>query len=320
MWEVIGSTIAHEFSDIPDMAELTRLSLRLLLAVLLGGLLGYERETKGKAAGIKTHMLVALGSAIFMVIPLQIGVEVGDLTRVMQGMVTGIGFLGAGTILKGRDEESVKGLTTAAGLWMTSAIGMTVGLGQAGSAVLCTGFALLVFAVWYPYPYREISGGRELFTLVVAVDVVLGPLITFVVRKRERKKSAGMRMDKDHGTATRLRHVDRPLQVFPGPLDSVTLSALAGCMRHKDGLTDQQAESRARGACTDQDGGRFQSVRGKEMFLHLGMQDTAEGQSCLGHHSPISLPSAASMRASWVTTLSVAEFQGAAGPRFRDQP
>lgn len=129
MWEEIGSTIAHEFSDIPDMAELTRLSLRLLLAALLGGLLGYERETKGKAAGIKTHMLVALGSAIFMVIPLQIGVEVGDLTRVMQGMVTGIGFLGAGTILKGRDEESVKGLTTAAGLWMTSAIGMTVGLG-----------------------------------------------------------------------------------------------------------------------------------------------------------------------------------------------
>ena len=147
MWEEIGSTIAHEFSDIPDMAELTRLSLRLLLAALLGGLLGYERETKGKAAGIKTHMLVALGSAIFMVIPLQIGVEVGDLTRVMQGMVTGIGFLGAGTILKGRDEESVKGLTTAAGLWMTSAIGMTVGLGQAGSAVLCTGFALLVFSV-----------------------------------------------------------------------------------------------------------------------------------------------------------------------------
>src|SRR5690606_34672524 len=56
MWEVIGSTIAHEFSDIPDLADLTRLSLRLLLAALLGGLLGYERETKGKAAGIKTHM------------------------------------------------------------------------------------------------------------------------------------------------------------------------------------------------------------------------------------------------------------------------
>ena len=161
MWEVIGSTIAHEFSDIPDMAELTRLSLRLLLAALLGGLLGYERETKGKAAGIKTHMLVALGSAIFMVIPLQIGVEVCDLTRVMQGMVTGIGFLGAGTILKGRDEESVKGLTTAAGLWMTSAIGMTVGLGQAGSALLCTGFALLVFALMPRFMRLAASTGQH---------------------------------------------------------------------------------------------------------------------------------------------------------------
>ena len=161
MWEVIGSTIAHEFSDIPDMAELTRLSLRLLLAALLGGLLGYEREAKGKAAGIKTHMLVALGSAIFMVIPLQIGVEVGDLTRVMQGMVTGIGFLGAGTILKGRDEESVKGLTTAAGLWMTSAIGMTVGLGQAGSALLCTSFALLVFALMPRFMRLAASTGQH---------------------------------------------------------------------------------------------------------------------------------------------------------------
>ena len=147
MWELVGSTVAHEFSDITDIAELTRVSLRLLLAAILGGMLGFERETKGKAAGIKTHMFVALGSAIFMVIPLQIGVEVADLTRVMQGMVTGIGFLGAGTILKGHDEESVKGLTTAAGLWMTSAIGLTVGVGQAGSALLCTLFALIVFAV-----------------------------------------------------------------------------------------------------------------------------------------------------------------------------
>ncbi|HET9031521.1 MAG TPA: MgtC/SapB family protein [Dokdonella sp.] len=147
MWEEIGSTLVQEFSDIPDVAELTRLSIRLLLAAILGGLLGFERETKGKAAGIKTHMFVALGSAIFMIVPLQIGVEVGDLTRVIQGMVTGVGFLGAGTILKGRSEDSVKGLTTAAGLWMTSAIGMTVGLGQAGSAVLCTLFALIVFGV-----------------------------------------------------------------------------------------------------------------------------------------------------------------------------
>ena len=79
-------------------------------------------------------MLVALGSAIFMIIPLQIGVQPAELTRVIQGMVAGVGFLGAGTILKSSDESHVKGLTTAAGIWMTSAI-------------LCTVFALLVFAL-----------------------------------------------------------------------------------------------------------------------------------------------------------------------------
>lgn len=147
MWQQIGSTLAGEFSDIPDFAELTRLCIRLVLAAILGAMLGFERETKGKSAGIKTHMLVALGSAIFMIVPLQIGVGPDDLTRVIQGMVTGVGFLGAGTILKGRNEDNVKGLTTAAGIWMTSAIGMTAGLGRAGSAILCAMFALLVFAL-----------------------------------------------------------------------------------------------------------------------------------------------------------------------------
>ncbi|SFM95545.1 MgtC/SapB family protein [Dokdonella immobilis] len=147
MWQQIGSTLAAEFSDIPDIAELTRLCTRLVLAAILGAMLGFERETKGKAAGIKTHMLVALGSAIFMIVPLQIGVGADALTRVIQGMVTGVGFLGAGTILKGRNEDNVKGLTTAAGIWMTSAIGMTAGLGRAGSAILCAVFALLVLAL-----------------------------------------------------------------------------------------------------------------------------------------------------------------------------
>lgn len=143
----IGNTIAAEFADITDVAEMTRLSVRLLLAALLGAVLGFEREHQGKAAGVRTHMLVALGSAIFVAIPLQIGVQAAELTRIIQGMVTGVGFLGAGTILKGDDEGRVKGLTTAAGIWMTSAIGMTAGLGQEISAVLCTVFALVVFGV-----------------------------------------------------------------------------------------------------------------------------------------------------------------------------
>ena len=157
VWQQIGNTVAAEFSDIADVTELTRLSVRLFLAALLGGLLGFEREHQGKAAGVRTHMLVALGSAIFMIIPLQIGVQPAELTRIIQGMVTGVGFLGAGTILKSSDEAQVKGLTTAAGIWMTSAIGMTAGLGQETSAILCTVFALLVFALM-PRVLRAIEG------------------------------------------------------------------------------------------------------------------------------------------------------------------
>lgn len=143
----IGRTIASEFSDLSDVAEMTRLTVRMLLAAVLGAILGFEREQTGKAAGVRTHMLVALGSAIFVAVPLQIGVQPAELTRVIQGMVAGVGFLGAGTILKGHNEHHVKGLTTAAGIWMTSAIGMTAGLGQETSAVLCAVFALIVFAL-----------------------------------------------------------------------------------------------------------------------------------------------------------------------------
>ena len=141
--------------------------MRLFLATVLGGLLGFEREQQGKAAGVRTHMLVALGSAIFVIIPLQIGVQPAELTRVIQGMVTGVGFLGAGTILKSNDESHVKGLTTAAGIWMTSAIGMTAGLGQETSAILCTVFALIVFALM-PRVIRAIE--KDPSRVVQAVD------------------------------------------------------------------------------------------------------------------------------------------------------
>ncbi len=107
-----------------DVREVARVSTRLLVAAALGGLLGYERELKRKAAGLRTHMLVALGAALFVLVPLQAGVPKEDVSRVMQGIVTGIGFLGAGTILKGSSVEDVKGLTTAAGIWLTAALAL----------------------------------------------------------------------------------------------------------------------------------------------------------------------------------------------------
>ena len=121
-----------ELFDLPDLAHLVRVFVRLTAAVGLGGLLGYEREREGKAAGFRTHMLVALGAALFTVGPLEAGMGSGDLSRVFQGIVTGIGFIGAGTILKRTDEQQNQGLTTAANLWLTAAVGMAIGLDTCG--------------------------------------------------------------------------------------------------------------------------------------------------------------------------------------------
>ena len=146
-WQQVLNTIASEFSDLPDAAEVTRILLRLTLAALLGGMLGIEREQKGKAAGVRTHMLVAMGSALFVLLAQQAGMPSSDLSRVIQGIVAGIGFLGAGTIIKGDNEEKVKGLTTAAGIWLTAAIGVAAGMGRESTAVLSTLLAMVIFSL-----------------------------------------------------------------------------------------------------------------------------------------------------------------------------
>lgn len=103
-----------------------------------------ERKWAGKSAGLRTHMLVSLGSALFVLVPQQSGVSSADLSRVSQGVISGMGFIGAGAILKRSDDAEVKGLTTAAGLWLTCAIGIAVGLGRVASALLGTVLALII--------------------------------------------------------------------------------------------------------------------------------------------------------------------------------
>ena len=112
------------------------MTLRLLLAALLGGLLGLERELTAKPAGLRTHMLVALGSAMFVLAANGAGLDDDGMSRVIQGLLAGVGFLCAGAILKSDNQEHVFGLTTAAGLWMTAAIGLAAGLGRESLAVL----------------------------------------------------------------------------------------------------------------------------------------------------------------------------------------
>ena len=140
----IWFTIQEEFSDIPDVAEATRVMVRLLIAVMLGGLLGYERETRGASAGFRTHMLVALGSALFLVVPEMAGATIEDLSRVLQGVVAGIGFLGAGAIIKLSEDRKIRGLTTAASVWLTAAIGAAAGMGRITTAILCAVLALVI--------------------------------------------------------------------------------------------------------------------------------------------------------------------------------
>ena len=144
--EQVGHALAAEFA-VPDPATITVVVARLLTAIVLGGILGLEREVKGRAAGLRTHILVCVGSALFVMAPLLAGVSMADVTRVMQGIVSGIGFLGAGAILKLDREERVQGLTTAAGIWATAAIGMAAGMGMQLVALATTLAALGVVSL-----------------------------------------------------------------------------------------------------------------------------------------------------------------------------
>lgn len=145
--QIILTTLVNEFSDLTDVEQATRVSLRLILAALLGGLLGFERESHGKAAGIRTHMLVCTGAALFVLGSELVGGGDDAMSRVVQGIVAGIGFLGAGTIIKGDRMHDVKGLTTAAGVWMTAAVGVCVGLGLEATAVLATLIMLFILNI-----------------------------------------------------------------------------------------------------------------------------------------------------------------------------
>jgi putative Mg2+ transporter-C (MgtC) family protein len=117
--------------------------LRVLLAVALGAVIGYQRERAGKAAGLRTLVLVATGAALFTVVSVfGFGAEGVDISRVAAGVVVGVGFIGAGVILRGRSEEEVAGLTTAATIWVTAGVGLAAGAGMYLVAVIAAAIIL----------------------------------------------------------------------------------------------------------------------------------------------------------------------------------
>ena len=125
---------------------------RLTIAALAGGVIGFDRELAGHWAGLRTHMVVAIGAALFVML----GAFLADgdpnaSTRVVSGVATGVGFLGAGTILKLSDSERIKGLTTASSIWMAAALGAMAGLARYEMMVAGAIMAILVLVVLRPF-------------------------------------------------------------------------------------------------------------------------------------------------------------------------
>jgi putative Mg2+ transporter-C (MgtC) family protein len=120
--------------------------LRLGAAVISGAVIGFDREIRDKPAGLRTLSLVSLGSAVFVLTALD-GGTLDSTSRVIQGIVTGVGFLGAGTIIRGRDEHSVRGLTTAASVWLAAAIGIACAMANWALVLAGSVFGLLVLAL-----------------------------------------------------------------------------------------------------------------------------------------------------------------------------
>ena len=127
--------------------QAAQILIRMVAAVLLGFLVGIQREKAGKPAGVRTHMLVSLGTSIVVLACAGMGMQYDAQSRVIQGIVTGIGFIGAGSILKLNEERDIQGLTTAAGLWLTAAIGIACGVGTLGIALIASVLTVLVLAL-----------------------------------------------------------------------------------------------------------------------------------------------------------------------------
>ncbi|MFN2490111.1 MAG: MgtC/SapB family protein [Actinomycetota bacterium] len=204
--------------------DLWELSARILVAAALGGLIGFEREFADQPAGFRTHILVSVGAALFTIVGAY-GVEsfIGgdqavrfDPTRVAAQVVTGIGFLGAGAILQ--QGVNVRGLTTAASLWVTAAVGTAVGLGYWGGAVVTA--VTTVAALYGLKPlghrlFRRLRRGHHRFILEIEPELRLSDIAKVVERANARTESFNLIADDDGR-----RHVVVTLQLpASGSLD-----------------------------------------------------------------------------------------------------
>ena len=182
-----------DIGDNPWVIDDWHLAFRLLLSVVLGGLIGYERERKNHAAGLRTHTLVCMGSCLIMILSIYGFTDfIGqpnvnrDPARLAAQAITGIGFLGAGTIMF--TGKSITGLTTAASLWVVMAIGLAVGAGFYFPAAVAVLLALLVLWGLNIVEKRYVNQFKEhQFTIVINRDIVSTEQIETIFRQREAK-------------------------------------------------------------------------------------------------------------------------------------
>jgi putative Mg2+ transporter-C (MgtC) family protein len=149
------------FFTAPDLVRIAAVAGRLLAAGVLGGLIGAQRERVHSAAGFRTHILVALGSALFVLAGREAGFSSADTSRVVQGVVAGVGFLGAGTILKLADKGEVHGLTTAATIWVTAAVGVAAALSQLWLAAIAAALTWAILALAIRLESRRVTGAKD---------------------------------------------------------------------------------------------------------------------------------------------------------------
>lgn len=155
------------------------MSIKIALASFLGGIIGLERGIQGRAAGLRTHLFVSLGSCVFTVLSAYIAEKYGkiaDPTRIAAQIVTGIGFLGAGAIIK--EGFSIRGLTTAASLWVTAAIGMACGAGNYFLAVITTIIAILVLFGFTFIEKLFKRDTRKMITITTSYDIDIQEIIS----------------------------------------------------------------------------------------------------------------------------------------------
>ena len=221
------------------MLPTSQVALRLLSAAILGSLVGWDRQRKDGAAGLRTHMLVCLGSALAMIVS-TFGFEdilgrpdvVLDPSRIAAQVISGIGFLGAGTILFLR-QQIVKGLTTAAGLWSVAAVGLAIGSGMFIAGILATLIILFILAVIKPLESRMFKNANAR-TIVLTVNIIQISLLDIeAIVKSNGLEIAAITLNKNEGADMYIMKLE-----FENDTDRKSLLSIVEELNKKSGVSD----------------------------------------------------------------------------------